>query len=365
VTASDANGCTTSGSWEITALHPSFTAVQQFSCSAQDTGTVQVTLTNQFGCDSVVTVVTLLSNPTTTNLTLEACNGESITYNGVSILAGSSQEFVFTAANGCDSVVLVSVLSLPVITYELATEPTCWNASDGSIELTVLGGKEPFRFALNGGSFVSEPIFTGLTGGSHSLVVQDSNGCELVLDLEVPQTSPSALVVEDATINCEAGTAILAPTLLTANLAEAVWTWSDGSHLPSFEADKEGTYTVQVDDGCEVLERDIQVKWDELYYEKELFYVPNSFSPNGDGINDEFRVFPAPHFEVLSFEFRVFDRWGDEQFVTFNPEVGWDGIYRETDRQIDVHVWFLKAQVLVCGSRVVDVFKEGGVTIVK
>ncbi len=365
VTASDTNGCMASGSWTVTVLQPNFITVEQFTCSAQDAGNVQVTLTNQFGCDSVVTVVTLLSNPTTTNLTLEACNGESINYNGVSILAGTTQEVVLFAANGCDSVVVVTVLSLPSITYELSATKTCWNIDNGSIELNIFGGKEPFLFSLDGGEFLHETFFPGLTAGTHSITVQDNNGCRLVLDAMVPQTNPSALVVEDATINCEQGSVNLQPTLISEHPAAVVWTWPDGSHLSSFEVGKEGVYTVQVDDGCEVLERDIQVKWEALYYENDLFYVPNSFSPNGDGINDDFRVFMAPHAELLSFEFRVFDRWGDEQFATFDVEKGWDGTYRETQRQIDVHVWFVKAQVTVCGSRVVNVFKEGGVTIMR
>ncbi|MBK8562300.1 MAG: gliding motility-associated C-terminal domain-containing protein [Saprospiraceae bacterium] len=365
VTASDANGCTASGSWTVTALQPSFTTIQLFSCTAQDTGTVQVMLTNQFGCDSVVTTLTQLSNPTTTNLTLEACNGESIPYNGVSILAGTSKEFVFADANGCDSVVVVEVLSLPAITYELNATKTCWNTADGSIDLTILGGKEPFLFSLDGGAFKGDTHFTGLVAGSHSIAVQDKNGCELELAATVPQTNPSALVAEDATINCEKGSVTLAPTLIAEDTSEVVWTWPDGSHKPSLEVNEAGVYKVQVDDGCEVLERDIKVEWEAIYHEKDLLYVPNSFSPNGDGINDDFRVFLAPHVDLLSFEFRVFDRWGDEQFATFDPELGWDGIYRETDRQIDVHVWFVKAKVAVCGSRVVNVFKEGGVTIVK
>ncbi|MBK8703804.1 MAG: gliding motility-associated C-terminal domain-containing protein [Saprospiraceae bacterium] len=93
--------------------------------------------------------------------------------------------------------------------------------------------------------------------------------------------------------------------------------------------------------------------------------MPNCFSPNDDGINDEFRVFPGKNFEVLSFEFRIFDRWGDEMFVTFDPEVGWNGVFRNIERQPAVYVWFVKAQVLVCGSRMVNVFREGGVTIVR
>ncbi|MBK9013689.1 MAG: gliding motility-associated C-terminal domain-containing protein [Saprospiraceae bacterium] len=82
-------------------------------------------------------------------------------------------------------------------------------------------------------------------------------------------------------------------------------------------------------------------------------------------MNDDFRVFPGQNFEMLTFEFRVFDRWGDAMFTTFDPADGWDGVFREIERQPDVYVWFVKATVLVCGTRKVDVFREGGVTIMR
>jgi gliding motility-associated-like protein len=55
-------------------------------------------------------------------------------------------------------------------------------------------------------------------------------------------------------------------------------------------------------------------------------YMPNSFTPNGDGINDLFRVPPGSAFHLE--EFSIFDRWGNRVFTTRDITKGWDGKYK-------------------------------------
>jgi gliding motility-associated-like protein len=55
-------------------------------------------------------------------------------------------------------------------------------------------------------------------------------------------------------------------------------------------------------------------------------YMPNSFTPNGDGINDLFRVPPGSAFHLE--EFSIFDRWGNKVFATRDIAKGWDGKYK-------------------------------------
>ncbi len=55
-------------------------------------------------------------------------------------------------------------------------------------------------------------------------------------------------------------------------------------------------------------------------------FIPNAFSPNGDGKNDVFRVGGITYQQLK--EFRVFDRWGNCVFVTMDVAQGWDGYYK-------------------------------------
>ncbi|MBO9681191.1 MAG: gliding motility-associated C-terminal domain-containing protein [Flavisolibacter sp.] len=58
----------------------------------------------------------------------------------------------------------------------------------------------------------------------------------------------------------------------------------------------------------------------------QTLYMPNSFTPNGDGINDLFRVPPGSAFHLE--EFSIFDKWGNKVFVTGDIAKGWDGRYK-------------------------------------
>lgn len=53
-------------------------------------------------------------------------------------------------------------------------------------------------------------------------------------------------------------------------------------------------------------------------------FIPNAFSPNGDGVND---IFLAGLIGVNEYSFYVYDRWGKLLFETHNPDEGWDGRY--------------------------------------
>jgi gliding motility-associated-like protein len=72
-------------------------------------------------------------------------------------------------------------------------------------------------------------------------------------------------------------------------------------------------------------------------------YVPNAFSPNGNGLNDTFMpVLRA----VQSFEFSVYNRWGEKLFSTNQLNTGWDGTFKGEDCKQDVYVWKLHVKGL-------------------
>ncbi|HHS95338.1 MAG TPA: hypothetical protein ENJ45_02020 [Phaeodactylibacter sp.] len=67
--------------------------------------------------------------------------------------------------------------------------------------------------------------------------------------------------------------------------------------------------------------------------------------------------------EVLLFEMHVYDRWGNELYKSTDIKDAWDGKMNEERLNNGVYVWWLRAEVLVCGRRVVEVFDKGDVTI--
>jgi gliding motility-associated-like protein len=89
-------------------------------------------------------------------------------------------------------------------------------------------------------------------------------------------------------------------------------------------------------------------------------YVPNAFSPDGDGVNETFG--PIGH-DLYDYELRIFDRWGEVIFETEDPAKEWDGKVNGGDAvaQNGVYVWKLRTS----GRRFGPVEYVGHVTLVK
>ena len=65
-------------------------------------------------------------------------------------------------------------------------------------------------------------------------------------------------------------------------------------------------------------------------------YIPSAFTPNGDGINDQFGVKGEG---INGFHLYVYDRWGLVLFETTDPRHGWDGTYKGQPVQQDTYVY--------------------------
>lgn len=121
---------------------------------------------------------------------------------------------------------------------------------------------------------------------------------------------------------------------------------------PQFSTD----YTVQVQDrfGCKN-SGNVSVK---VLCNGENFFIPNTFSPNGDGINDVFYLRGSGLFRVNSL--MIFNRWGEIVFEKKNlsvndPSSGWDGNYKGRKAKPDVYVYQIE---IVCSNG--EVIKYSG-----
>jgi len=98
-------------------------------------------------------------------------------------------------------------------------------------------------------------------------------------------------------------------------------------------------YTVEVTDdaGC-ILRDNITIEVDQ----QKNIYVPNAFSPNGDGINETLYISSSVPGRVLSFE--VYDRWGNllysrKNYLISNTEISWDGTIGGEELAIGNYIW--------------------------
>lgn len=80
------------------------------------------------------------------------------------------------------------------------------------------------------------------------------------------------------------------------------------------------------------------VKTYEIFCEEPFIFVPNAFSPNGDGNNDI--LFVRGNY-IENMIFRVFNRWGEMVFESTDPTIGWNGIYKGRLCDPDVFTYYL------------------------
>lgn len=111
----------------------------------------------------------------------------------------------------------------------------------------------------------------------------------------------------------------------------------------NFDAEVKASYSIRVevndgDDG--LLEKVFLIEVKNV--EDARVYIPNLFSPNGDGANDTFRVRANG---VAEISLRIFNRWGELLFETTNvqqaTETGWDGTYKGKQQPLGSYVWQL------------------------
>jgi gliding motility-associated-like protein len=66
------------------------------------------------------------------------------------------------------------------------------------------------------------------------------------------------------------------------------------------------------------------------------FWIPNSFTPDNNSVND---IFMPVAIGVEKYEFDIFNRWGQKIFHTMDPNVGWDGTLKGIECQQDIYTW--------------------------
>ena len=141
------------------------------------------------------------------------------------------------------------------------------------------------------------------------------------------------------------------------------WTPQDGLSDPFASVteatpEETTTYSVVISDGECVYTNSVTVRVAEYFCGPPGIYVPNAFTPNGDGNNDI--LFVRGNF-ITDLYFTVYNRWGELVFETRNLTQGWDGTYNGRDADPAVFVYYLEA---FCEGGE-SYFEKGNITLIR
>ncbi len=130
------------------------------------------------------------------------------------------------------------------------------------------------------------------------------------------------LNLPDTVTFCEGEQAIIqASTLPTQYAVLTAYLWNTGETLTGIKTSVAGLYWLNAQTPCYPLS---DSTWAVHGFCESYLWVPNAFTPDGDGINDFFEFQGAPEPVIL----HIFDRWGKRIFYTDNYQNNWDGTYQ-------------------------------------
>jgi gliding motility-associated-like protein len=336
------------------------------TCDWMDTVSSVIVLQNQFGCDSIIiTEISSIQQDTiyeTTTTCDSAMAGMEIymlpgplcdtiliietvflpasvsldTVYSCLITDPVADTLILSGSGGCDSLVIMHQLPVALMYAISVDDETCAGANDGIIAASNLsGGMSPYTFQLIPGVTQTDSVFNNLAAGLYDMVVADANGCvdtTVSLDIEAGE-----IFIIDAGPDfvVSVGDYIELNAVANAQIQELMWTAFDSLSCDSCHAVTIGPVSVMQtiiveslsQAGCAAVDS-VQV----VLLIEDAIYIPNSFSPNQDGINDKFSVFNTNP-QNLNFAMTIFDRWGNmvyrESNLTFNDTTsGWDGANR-------------------------------------
>lgn len=344
VTVVDANGC-------INTSNPNTNPIRVVVYNPPT-----VTVNDTTVC--LLTTGTLMASGAQTYFWNPATDLSSNVGNVVSVIPSAVATTVYTVTgtdvNGCINTAMATVNVNPLPTVSIAPSvtkgctPQCANYT-----VTSSSGASSYNWNLGNGqiSASASPVACFTLSGSYTvkLTLTDANQCKntataSVVTYPIPMAdfnyTPDPVTILEPTVtflNSSSGTI----KHYTWDFGDSLSTSIDTSNLftPKHTYLNVGTYPVTLValsiNGCsDTIVRNVIIEQDFA------LFVPNAFSPNGDGRNE---IFKAEGEGITDFKMYIFDRWGNRVFTSTDINVGWDG--RINNRvgvdalQNDVYVW--------------------------
>jgi gliding motility-associated-like protein len=212
----------------------------------------------------------------------------------------------------------------------------------------------------------STTTYNVLDAGNYAITVTSAEGCtiEYTTNVAIQYVPTEALNLPTDTIVCQNSRITL--NAYAAHATDYYWEGESayyGQNLPhdsTFIVTYPGTYNVNVTNRCGGFAQYIEVEQEDCGCYP---YVPNGFSPNNDGRNDEFLVYANCTME--DFQMNIFDRQGNQVFITTNVNEGWDGTFRGKQMSTGVFVWQVQFNALNAKGELETQVMSGDVTLMR
>ena len=202
------------------------------------------------------------------------------------------------------------------ITYYARWESSCDSSACDSITINVNPIKQTIiNPVICQGEKYQVGIHNYTTAGTYTEILTSYLGCDSTVATNLTVKPLPIVNLGSGGEICEGDT-----IELSVNSDYTTYLWQDGSTNNSFLVSQVGTYWVTVNyNDC--------IQSDTVRYyvcaNDIKIWIPNSFTPNGDGLNDEFKIETIAEFS--KFQMSIYNRWGQLIFESKDAKNGWDG----------------------------------------
>jgi gliding motility-associated-like protein len=355
-----------------------------WSPAIDNTTTTTYTFTpDNTGCTSSVTMTVVIDNqiiPAFTNPG-PICEGTAFTLpttsnNGVAgtwspvIDNTTTTTYTFTPNNtGCASATTMTVIVNPG--FEIAVSDNiqlCPGENIPPVVITAIGGIAPYTFVYSVDNGLPDTITSGQptatidlasypglnlnTSGCHSITISGNSpgfcptGNSVFTDYICVYPSPQA------SFSVAAGNTGNYSFTNTSSSAIG-YEWDFGDHSPieytedathHYPNENASGYTIELiaynEAGCS------DTAYQVITIEEDLiFYVPNTFTPDGDEYNNVFSPVMTSGYDPSNYQLEIYNRWGECIFTSNHSAIGWDGTYKGEMTQDGMYTWKLKFKI--------------------
>jgi gliding motility-associated-like protein len=322
------------------------------------------------------------------NYTMPLCNGNSngkinvvttgatapyaFTWNTVPVqnsatatnLSSGNYQVTIKDQNNCDTTLNLTLNQPAILDLQSQTKfQSCENYCDGTIATIVTGGTRPYTYNWNTTPVQTDSVAKNLCKGQYEVTVKDSNNCTVTIQPAYVQTNTHILA--SFTPNPNYGFSPLDVNFNFTGYGASTYNWDfgDGNNStlqnPMNIYFNEGTYHIvlitisSAPDYCKDT-----ATFDLLIDAPSDIYVPNTFTPTGDGIND---YFYAKSQGIKDIKIYIYNRWGAEIYIIESASGKWDGNYLNDPAPEGVYYYILKAK----GIDGKEYEKHGSVTLLR
>lgn len=263
--------------------------------------------------------------------------------------------------NGCEDSLSKTIEVFPLPSATSSSTTACYNENNVTATVYPADGTPPYTVSWS--SSENTETISQIFAGDYEVTVTDANNCTVVITETVVQ-QPFPVILET---NIAIDTIRFGDTISVVSVSgnydpylTYIWTPNNGlgcdTCLSTFATPLQSViYTITGTDtiGC-TGSTSIEV----IVINDYIIYIPNAFTPDNDGTNDEFKVYSKG---VKNYTLQIFNRWGERIFETNNLAQGWDGTYLNKQMMPEVYIYVTQLEFLDGYTTM----KKGSVTLIR